>query len=394
MRVAWISFFPIEWMPGVPKAFASLPRQHPATWQLVLLEEFKKVPNLKVEVVVVRKQFERSVSFDLDGVSFHCLKVPAGMRTLSLFWWETLLIRRCLKRLQPDLVHAWGAERGAALVASRLPYPYLVTMQGLLGWYLEHLDLGPLAKLEARLENLSLRRATQVTVESTFGVQWLKRHHPHLEVYQAEHAPGRAFSEVHREPQLRPLRFLFVGIGSFRKGTDLLLLALDRLIAELDFQATLVGAMEGEFLQEMQSKTSAALWKRITLHSHLEPAQIAQEMQQATMVVFPTRVDNSPNSVKEAVVAGVPVVASAIGGILDYVIPGKNGLTFRAGDLDGFVEAIRAAVSHPLLGQGKVDQQTLMQMRDYLSAKVMGEGFLAAYQRVLETVRDGPRKAL
>ena len=45
-----------------------------------------------------------------------------------------LLIGRILKRVRPDVVHAWGTENGAALVAGRLGYPSVVTMQGLLTW--------------------------------------------------------------------------------------------------------------------------------------------------------------------------------------------------------------------------------------------------------------------
>jgi len=42
------------------------------------------------------------------------------MRAATLHWVDTLLIRRALRQIQPDLVHAWGNERGAALVATRL----------------------------------------------------------------------------------------------------------------------------------------------------------------------------------------------------------------------------------------------------------------------------------
>jgi len=376
-------------MPAVPEPLQNLPRQHPATWQSVLLDQFKRDPKLKLDVLIVRKQFARPTNFELEGVTFHCLKLPGGMRSLTLFWWETLLIRRCLRRLEPDLVHAWGTERGAALVASRLRYPYLVTMQGLLTWYLQYVDAGPFVRFDTWLEKISLDRASVVTVESSFGVQWLKEHHPHLELLQVEHAPNRLFHEVCRDPQARPLRFLSVGVASFRKGTDLLLRALERLRPELDFQVTLVGAAEGGFLSRMRRETSPVLWDRITVHQHLDAAQIKQELARATMVLFPTRVDNSPNAVKEAVVAGVPVVASAVGCILDYVVPGKNGLTFRPGDFDEFVSSIRAAAAHPLFGNGRVDSQTLGEMRDYLSPESMGAGFLAAYKRVLEAARAG-----
>ena len=69
--------------------------------------------------------------------------------------------------------------------------------------------------------------------------------------------------------------------------------------------------------------------------------------------------------------AGVPVVASAVGGIPDYVIPGENGILFDSGDLDGCVRSIREACAHPLFGQGQVNPDTLTRMRAYLSPETM-----------------------
>jgi len=385
LRVAWISFFPIEWLPDAPQAMRRLPRQHPASWQRVLLGEFNGAPEVELHVYSVRKHFERSCRFERDGVVFHCVKVPGGLRTLSWFWWETALLRRSLKEVQPDLVHAWGTEWAAALVASRLGYPFLVTMQGLLEWYAQYSPPDALGRLEVWLERASLRRASVVTAESSFAVRWLREHYRHLEVRQVEHAPNWLFHRLERRPETQPIQFLHVGVLSQLKGTDLLLMALDKLRPELDFRLTLIGApKEHGYLERLKRVTSNALWERIVLRHDLTQPQVGEEMARATMLLFPARVDNSSNSVKEAVAAGVPVVASAVGGVMDYVAPGKNGLGFPAGNLEALVEAIRGAAAHPLFGQGKVEPETLQRMREYLSPRRMAEGFLAAYRRVAE----------
>ncbi len=383
LKVAWISFFPVEWLPDIPEELRRLPRLHPATWQRVLLHELLQVSGLKIHIFCVKKHFRRSFAFDWKGATIHCLKVPGGLRSLSFFWWETILIRRQLRELQPDLVHAWGTERGAALVASRLGFPYLVTLQGLLEWYLQHVDLGRVVRFEARLERIALRRASVVTTESKFAVQWLREHYPNLEVRQVEHAPNWLFHRLERRPERQPLRFLCVAPISEIKGGDLLIRALDQLRGELDFRLILVGGVDPGFLALFKTRVSAEIWSRITFRQNLSQAEIAEELARATMVLFPTRVDTSPNSVKEATVAGVPVVASAIGGIPDYVRSGLNGVTFKAGDLEEFIKAIREAAAHPLFRQGKVDPATLAEVRPQLSPALMAERFLAVYRRVL-----------
>src|SRR2546427_3722271 len=133
--VAWISDFGLEWLPELPEPLQGLPRQHPLTWQRVLLSELEKNSALRLHVIVLRKNIKKDISFKRNEVMFHVIKVLAKLRAPTLFWVDTWLIRRVLKQIQPDIIHAWGSERGAALVARRLGYPYIVTIQGLISWY-------------------------------------------------------------------------------------------------------------------------------------------------------------------------------------------------------------------------------------------------------------------
>jgi len=87
------------------------------------------------------------------------------------------------------------------------------------------------------------------------------------------------------------------------------------------------------------------------------------------------------------VVAGVPVVGSRIGGIPDYVNPGANGILFQTASVDGLIDALRAAIGHPLFGRGQVDPVCLSKMREYLSPEKMKLRFLEAYRAVSEPRR-------
>ena len=389
LTVAWISDFPVEWLPEVPEPLRGLPRRHPATWQMVLLSEFEQNPALRVHVILLRRRIGADLTFERKGVVFHVLKAPAWIRLASLFWADTLLIRRVCERIKPNLVHAWGIEKAAALIASRLDHPYLVTVQGLFAWYKQVVPLPAYYRFIAQLERLSLPRAPLVTTESTFAVQFLQQRFPGLQVHQAEHAPNRAFFQVQRRPQTNPVHFVVVGGLGFRKGTDLLFQALDRLTSELVFKLIIVSDPESDFLKSLRPKISPVVWERTEFRHHLLPHEVARALESPTLMLLPTRADVSPNAVKEAVVAGVPVVASDIGGVPDYVRPDENGVLFPAGDLESFVKAIRVALQHPLFNRGQVEPASLARSREYLSTARMAESFLAAYARALEaaTVR-------
>ena len=386
LTVAWISDFPVEWLPEIPEPLRKLPRRHPATWQIVLLSEFERNPRLRLHIILLRQRIAASLSFERRDVVFHVLKAPAFMRLGSLFWADTFLIRRVCRGIAPDLVHAWGIEKGAAMIAPRFKYPYLLTVQGLFAWYKEMGPLPAYYRLIARLEPTALSRAPLLTTESTFAVQFLKQRFPGIEVHQAEHAPNRCFFEVRRQPQIAPIHFIAVGELCHRKGTDLLFEALNRLVSELPFKLTVISGPDTSYLKSLRPGLWAKIRERVEFKHHLLPPEVAKAFETPALMLLPTRADVSPNAVKEAVVAGIPVVASDIGGIPDYVRPGENGLLFPAGDLEKFMRAIQEAVRHPLFGRGLVESNSLARSRDYLSPARMGQNFLSAYGRVLEKV--------
>jgi glycosyltransferase involved in cell wall biosynthesis len=387
LTVAWISDFPVEWLPDAPELLLALPRRHPATWQMVLLSEFEKDPSLRLHILLMRWRIPRDLVFQRNGVTFHVLKAPVSLRLGSLFWWDTILLRRSCRAIQPDLVHAWGIEKGAAAIAQRFPYPYVMTVQGLLGWYKQHVPLGKYYWLMERFERATLPRAPVVTTESSFAVKFLKERYPHLRVHQAEHAPNHVFRAVQRKPQTRPLLSFCVSGVDHRKGSDILLKSLDQLRHEVPFKLTIIAGPDTPYVSQLRASVSDALWQQIEFRRHIPPSEVAAQLAKATLVLLPTRVDTSPNSVKEAVVAGVPVVASEIGGIPDYVFPGKNGLLSPPGDQAAFLQALRQACAHPLFGEGKVDPETHARVRDYLSPERMATNFLGAYRAAVTVPR-------
>jgi glycosyltransferase involved in cell wall biosynthesis len=389
LSAAWVSDFPVEWLPDVPEPLKFLPRRHPATWQIVLLSEFEKDPSLRTHVILLRQHIERSLSIERDGVTFHVLKAPVWLRVASVFWADTLLIRKSLRKIKPDLVHAWGIEKGAGLIATRLGYPHLMTVQGLLCWYKLKTPLSRYDRFTERLERYSLPRAPVVTTESTFAVRFLNDLYPNLRVQQAEHAPNQAFHRIVRRPQTDPIQFITVGGLGYRKGTDMLFKALEQLSHRISLKLTIITDPTPAYESTLRQSVSADFWKLVEFRRHILPHEVAKELETPTMLLLPTRADTSPNAVKEAVVAGVPVVASSVGGIPDYVIPERNGVLFPPGDMGGFISALETACAHPLFRRGQVEPETQAKMKAYLSPERMALNFLKAYEMVLENPQRG-----
>src|SRR4051812_42463870 len=125
LKVAWITDFPIEWLSDIPETLTHLPRLHARSWQQVLLQEFENNPAIDLHILLLRRNLKQDVIFKRNGVTFHVFKVLPLVRDQSLYWVDTIRLKPALTRIQPDVVHAWGTERAAHLVAKRLDYPYL-----------------------------------------------------------------------------------------------------------------------------------------------------------------------------------------------------------------------------------------------------------------------------
>ncbi|HVL69549.1 MAG TPA: glycosyltransferase [Vicinamibacterales bacterium] len=110
------------------------------------------------------------------------------------------------------------------------------------------------------------------------------------------------------------LRFLIVGDGSRRQ-------ALEQFA-----RARGVGGMV-EFLG----------------HREDVPALLAR----ADVFVLPSRSEAFPNGAIEAMAAGLPVVASAVGGLLDLITSGRTGLLVNPGDAEALANALRSLADDP-----------------------------------------------
>src|SRR5262249_6930231 len=68
---------------------------------------------------------------------------------------------------------------------------------------------------------------------------------------------------------------------------------------------------------------------------------------EADLFVLPSRSEAFPNSVIEAMAAGLPVIASAVGGLLELVDSGRTGLLVPPDDPAALARALEAVLAAP-----------------------------------------------
>jgi glycosyltransferase involved in cell wall biosynthesis len=70
----------------------------------------------------------------------------------------------------------------------------------------------------------------------------------------------------------------------------------------------------------------------------------AAALSSAQLFALSSRSEGFPRSILEAMRAGLPVVASNVGGVGEAVIQGENGVVVEAGDVDGWAAALRRMI--------------------------------------------------
>jgi glycosyltransferase involved in cell wall biosynthesis len=64
-------------------------------------------------------------------------------------------------------------------------------------------------------------------------------------------------------------------------------------------------------------------------------------MQMMDCLVQPSLTEGTPNTVLEALCLKLPVIASAVGGVPDLIVDGRNGLLVSAADVDQMTAAMK-----------------------------------------------------
>ena len=164
---------------------------------------------------------------------------------------------------------------------------------------------------------------------------------------------GEPFAATKPVPAPGRLRIGFLGSLMISKGPDVLLEAVKRVPNDA-VSVSIYGAhtlYHGD--DSYRDRLAPLLSQRnVVLHGPLAHADVPQALASLDVLAVPSIwPENSPLVIHEAFLAGVPVVASNIGGIPELVTHDVNGLLFRPGDADDLARALMTLVNNPSLLQ-------------------------------------------
>ncbi|HLF26867.1 MAG TPA: glycosyltransferase family 4 protein [Anaerolineae bacterium] len=320
-----------------------------------LVQGLRHFADLDIHIVTLREGIDRERVVQKDGITVHSIPAAYRLANLTFFIRNKLRLRRVLRSIQPDLIHAHIAGMYSQ-VAFSMGCPAVLTPHGIRhretslkkGW-LNQIVRYPLTRYDERVGIQVARHIISISpyIEQEFRTEIRGK------VYPIENPTSESYFNL--RGQERPYRLLLAGHISPRKGVFHLVQAVARLRErfpeiELHVAGPVVSGYDPAYYPAMQAFISEhALQQQVQFTGRLDETALLQEYAACAIFALPSKQETAPMVIEQAMAAGKPVVATRVGGIPQLVAQGQTGLLVEHGDVAGLTEALARLLSDPVL---------------------------------------------
>ncbi len=315
----------------------------------LLTRALARQPDVEVHIIALRAGISRPQELEQEGVRVHLLPQPRFSR---LTWHRagTRALRQRALALAPGLVHAHGSDVYAAAAVSGFAL-HVVTIHGVMAR--EAATVWGMRRRLARevdrwFERYVLARARNIIAISPYvrdAYPWLR-----ARLHFVENPVNPLYFHVPAEAVV-PGRILCVARVIPRKDVLGLIQAFARVAPDFP-NATLhiAGEMVSfpEYAQVCREEVNRhGLRERICFLGPLDEQALQREYAQAQLVALTSVQETAPVVITEAMAAGRPVLATAVGGVPYMIAVGKTGWLVPPKDVGALAATLERALQSP-----------------------------------------------
>lgn len=373
MKVAVFSRYPSD---------STRPKGGVESVTVVLVKALSQMEDLDVHVLTF-ESLRTKLAIEQNGkITVHRLPGSRWPQVIDVMIGPgKIRLARYVEDLKPDVLHThevWGLGLGGIRV------PHVFTIHG---FDYANLVAGSamFAGVRSQLWKSAVRRglATQRHIISiTPYVREVIEPLTHASIDDIENPVDYQFFEVPRQPE--PGRVLCVGWINERKNT---LGSVEAFAAVADRYpgAKLIIAgepQETRYLDRVvQSIERNKITDKVVLLGHIDHTQLVQELAKASVFLLPSRQENAPMAIAEAMAAGIPVVAANRCGMPYMVEEGRTGFLIDPESTEQIADRLaRLVTSQELCEQmGRASRCVAMER---FHPQVVAEKTLAVYKRI------------
>jgi glycosyltransferase involved in cell wall biosynthesis len=287
-----------------------------------------------------------------------------------------------LADFQPDIIQVFGTESGLGKILLNKFNKVVFHLQGLAGPYAEVYLPPHVGTVEALwyektsntlrglsfyhqyrwLENRGLREKQLIRNWKYFigRTEWDRNYtrliNPGAHYFHCDELLRKSFYEYRSTTPIRNNKTKFIIASTINpnlhKGLDLIYKTLI-LLNNLEIEWRIFGIEENNQLNRFITRTLKIKKKpdQLVFMGPTSEKELANRLAECHLFVHPSYIDNSPNSVCEAMLLGLPVLSSGVGGVPSLITHNKTGYLFNPYDrydLAGWISQIHSNYDHAI----------------------------------------------
>lgn len=369
----------ILWFSVTPSLFNPKSNSHNGGGWIASLEQIvRKDPAIELGVAFCFSNSD--FKYVRDGVCYYPIPRYKPSRLQRLFSKDNreLMIAHCLRIINdfcPDLIQIFGSENDFGLLCKRTNIPIVIHMQGCLAPILNALFPVGMNKFDfifakglsmtsrwigvrsELLLNRNAEREIQTIQHCRYFMgrtEWDKSFisliNPDAIYFHCEEALRDSFLKCTTRwsmPKDNKVKIISVISPPWYKGVDLILKTskLLKRFTNIDFEWRIYGLSDIRFFEKKYGIYGSEV--NVNVMGTASKDELVDALCSSTLYVHPSYIDNSPNSVCEAQLIGLPVLAANVGGLSSIVRNGETGILFPANAPYTLASLIKKILGNP-----------------------------------------------
>lgn len=364
MKVLWVTNIPLP-------EFSNLVGEKPLPYGGWLVDSSKKLANtdhIKLYICFPKAGVKSVLKVKGEVIHYYAFK-PLKNKVFNEI---DVNIEKIIDEVNPDIVNIHGTEMSHSLAISKIckkkNINSVVTLQGLVSFIAMHnranlpssifygktlrniirkdsvYDLSKKYSQRGEHEKETLNTCLKAIGRTTWDESCIKTINPNITYYSCNESLRESFYNSKWNYELCEKKSIFLSQGFYSiKGLHYVLEAMDIILKRHSDAKLYIGGNNPIKMDQLKDKILITKYGKhiknlvdlmntrdnIIFTGPLDEEKMCQRYLKSNVFVCPSSIENSPNSLGEAMILGVPSVASYVGGIPDMLKDKEEGFLYQ-----------------------------------------------------------------